>query len=186
MDELVHAALRKWPNVPDCCGWLGLDGRGDWYLRDDQAQAAGAFQDTSAWPAAKGSRLEHAGLIAFIGRNYESDALGRWFFQNGPQRVFVELACTPWVWRVGASGEVQTHTGLPAPVREAWLDEDGGLYLDTELGFGRVHTSDMWAAAGALERQGWPLREGERKGFAAQFGFVPSPQAGAEPQKKAR
>ena len=27
MDEIVKAALKKWPNVPDCRGWLALDAR---------------------------------------------------------------------------------------------------------------------------------------------------------------
>ena len=65
MDEIVRAAMAKWPTVPHCHGWLGLDARGDWYLRDDAVQAAGPF------PQAKGSRIEHAGLRAFIARNYE-------------------------------------------------------------------------------------------------------------------
>ena len=51
MDDLVKAAMAKWPNVPDCRGWLGLDARGDWYLRDDACQAAGPF------PTPKGSLL---------------------------------------------------------------------------------------------------------------------------------
>ena len=38
MDELVAAALVKWPNVPHCHGWLGLDARGNWYLRDERVQ----------------------------------------------------------------------------------------------------------------------------------------------------
>jgi hypothetical protein len=29
MDDIVKAALLKWPNVPHCTGWLALDGRGD-------------------------------------------------------------------------------------------------------------------------------------------------------------
>ena len=41
MDDIVKAALKKWPNVPDCYGWLALDARGDWYMRDDRTQAAG-------------------------------------------------------------------------------------------------------------------------------------------------
>ena len=43
MDKLVEAALKKWPNVPNCYGWLALDVRGDWYMRDERAQAAGDF-----------------------------------------------------------------------------------------------------------------------------------------------
>ena len=29
MDEIVKAALKKWPNVPHCWGWLALAHRGD-------------------------------------------------------------------------------------------------------------------------------------------------------------
>src|SRR3990167_6791426 len=89
MDDIVKQAMAKWPNVPDCYGWLGLDARGDWYMRDDRVQVLGAF--TSGVAGAKGSRLLHDKLIAFIQRNYQADEQGRWFFQNGPQRVYVEL-----------------------------------------------------------------------------------------------
>ena len=53
MDEIVKQAMAKWPHVPHCYGWLGLDARGDWYLRDAATQAAGPF------PQAKGERIEH-------------------------------------------------------------------------------------------------------------------------------
>ncbi|MCB2036849.1 MAG: DUF2946 family protein, partial [Ottowia sp.] len=89
MDDMVLKAMAKWPNVPHCYGWLGLDARGNWWLRDAAAQAAGAFAGGAA--GAKGSRLDHAGLIDFIGRNYGHDDASQWFFQNGPQRVYVEL-----------------------------------------------------------------------------------------------
>ena len=93
MDDIVKQALAKWPNVPDCYGWLGLDARGRWYLRDDATQGAGPF------PQNKGQLLAHDKLIAFIARNYDADAKGQWFFQNGPQRVYVELEATPWMSR---------------------------------------------------------------------------------------
>lgn len=38
MDDLVRQAMAKWPHVPDCHGWLGLDSRGQWYMRDDRVQ----------------------------------------------------------------------------------------------------------------------------------------------------
>ena len=41
MDDIVRQAIAKWPNVPDCYGWLGLDARGNWYMRDDRVQAPG-------------------------------------------------------------------------------------------------------------------------------------------------
>ena len=94
MDDIVKAALKKWPQVPHCYGWLALDARGDWYMRDDRIQAAGPF------PQVKGSRIEHEKLREFIQRNYACDEQGAWFFQNGPQRVYVEPEAAPWVWRV--------------------------------------------------------------------------------------
>ena len=120
MDDIVKAALAKWPNVPDCYGWLGFDARGNWYMRDELAQAAGPFGGTlGADPrrnaAAKGSLLQHEKLIDFIQRNYDSDAQGQWFFQNGPQRVYVELQATPFVWRIEPAPDfaVTAHTGQP-------------------------------------------------------------------------
>jgi Protein of unknown function (DUF2946) len=67
MDDIVKQAMAKWPNVPHCYGWLGLDARGNWYMRDDRVQAEGTFTQ------AKGSMLKHEKLIDFINRNYLSD-----------------------------------------------------------------------------------------------------------------
>jgi hypothetical protein len=175
MDDIVKQAMAKWPNVPDCYGWLGLDARGQWFMRDDGAQAAGAF--ASGCPGAKGSRLQHEKLIDFIQRNYAADASGRWFFQNGPQRVFVELEATPWVWRVADDGAVTAHTGTPAQVQQALLTEAGWLYLLTDLGLGLVHTQDMGRAAQVLEQGLWPLQEVAGADLPQRFAYVPSPQA---------
>jgi hypothetical protein len=172
MDAMVQAALKKWPNVPHCYGWLALDARGDWYMRDDRIRAAGPF------PQPKGSRIEHAKLLAFIGRNYAVDARGCWFFQNGPQRVYVELEAAPWVWRLaadGSSGRVESHTGLAATPRAAWLDEHGRLFLDTEQGYGIVHTQDMGPAADAVERGDWTPGEMRFDAMPARFGYCLRP-----------
>ena len=183
MDEIVKQAIAKWPKVPACFGWLGLDARGNWYMRDDQAQAAGSFADgfglDTPAPAAKGSLLLHDKLIDFIQRNYESDAEGRWFFQNGPQRVYVELQTTPLVWRVGpAPGfAITAHTGQPARAQRCVLDEQGRVYLDTELGFGLVHTQDMIHAADAIEHGLWVLDEALAADLPARFGYIPSPES---------
>ncbi len=180
MDEIVKAALAKWPNVPHCHGWLALDARGDWYMRDDRTQAAGPF------PHPKGSRILHDKLREFIGRNYAPDAQGAWFFQNGPQRVYVELEAAPWVWRLtaGAAGQppaVASHTGRAATVRSVWLDEAGRLFLDTELGFGLVHTLDTALAADAIEAGLWQPGELPFAQMPARFGYVtrPAPPAPA-------
>lgn len=139
MDDAVRAAMAKWPDVPAVFGWLSLDARGRWRVSDTPVQ--------------------HAGLAAFIGRNYQSDDTGRWYFQNGPQQVFVTLEYTPWVLRLDTDGTLTTHTGtaIDAPA-EAWLDEDGHLLISDAKGkVGVVHDADL---AGAIERFGTPAGDG--------------------------
>jgi hypothetical protein len=179
MDDIVIAAMAKWPNVPDCRGWLGLDARGDWYMRDDRCQQAGPFaaEPGEAVAPAKGSRLLHDKLIAYIARNYLPDEQGQWFFQNGPQRVYVELAHTPWVWRLQPDGAVLAHTGQDAgTVQQSLLDEKGRLYLVTALGIGLVHTSDMALAGDAVEQGHWVPEPVRSDHLPVDWGFVRSPQ----------
>lgn len=180
MDDIVKAALKKWPNVPDCYGWLALDARGDWYMRDERTQATGPF------PAVKGSRVTHDKLKAFIHRNYDHDDRGAWFFQNGPQRVYLQLEAAPFVMGVrrageGASGEfvVETHTGQRVQaVKACWLDDQGRLFLDTDQGFGVVRSMDMDVAADAVAAGLWG--EPQEMPFAempTRFGYCLQPQA---------
>jgi hypothetical protein len=185
MDEIVKAALKKWPNVPHCHGWLALDTRGEWYMRDERVQRAGPF------PAVKGSRITHEKLREFIHRNYTADEHGAWFFQNGPQRVYVQLEAAPYVWRVhDAPGfPLTAHTGRAAgALHQAWLDEHGRLFARTALGFGLVHTADMEVAARAVEaaqqegaRQketgAWAPVELPFEQMPARFGYRLLPQA---------
>ncbi len=175
MDDIVKAALAKWPNVPHCYGWLGLDARGQWFMRDDRAQAAGPFAGPNASAASKGSWLRHDKLIEFIGRNYEADAAGQWFFQNGPQRVYVELEVTPWVWRLDTDDLVRSHTGRVAQVSACLVDEHGRVYLDTDLGLGLVHSQDVLQAAEVIERGDWTPQTVQVESLPARWGFVPSP-----------
>lgn len=175
MDELVKQAMQKWPNVPACHGWLGLDARGHWYMRDDAAQAGGPFVQS------KGSRLQHDGLIEFIGRNYAADEKGQWFFQNGPQRVYVELEITPLIMRIQPDGSVHTHTGKNAVVQSSVLDTQGRVYLNTDQGFGLVHSQDIYAFSQQQEREPanpvWEPQEISAGMLPELFGYVISPQA---------
>lgn len=180
MDDIVIAALKKWPHVPAVCGWLGLDARGDWYLRDAAAQAAGPF--ASGIAQAKGSRIEHAQLRAFIERNYEDDAAsGAWYFQNGPQRVFVELELAPWILGLQRQDDgivVTTHTGRAfGTPREVLLDEAGRLYLTGEVGLGLVRSTDMAVAADAVEAGVWLPVAVEAAELPERCGFCLSPLA---------
>ena len=176
MDEIVKAALLKWPQVPHCYDWLALDARGCWYMRDERIQARGPF------PQVKGSRIEHPKLLAFIERNYEHDAHGAWFFQNGPQRVYLQLEAAPWVWRLcvqGSGWAATSHTGVPAEVKGCWLDEEGRVYLDTNIGFGLVHTQDVGVAADAVEAGAWSPQTMRFEAMPGRFGYVLKPQPAA-------
>jgi hypothetical protein len=126
MDDIVRKALAKWPNVPHAYGWLSLDARGHWRLKQE--------------------RITNAALSSFIARNYQPDEEGRWFFQNGPQRVYVTLECTPFVFRLAAAGhgELTAHTGEPAgALHRIWLDEGGRMIALTRLGVGVIDDRDL-------------------------------------------
>jgi hypothetical protein len=117
------SAIARWPNVPACYDWLSLDRRGDWRLQ--------------------GERVTHRGLIDFINRQYGADDSGCWFVQNGPQRVFVSLGYTPWIFRRAADGFV-SHTGAAAGNLAAiHLDEAGNILLAGELGIGLLDDRDL-------------------------------------------
>ncbi|MDX3906667.1 MAG: DUF2946 family protein [Pigmentiphaga sp.] len=126
MDSDVLAAMARWPDVPDAYGWLSLDARGRWRLHPDG----------DALDGGPGVSISNAGILAFISRNYDHDDQGRWFFQNGPQRVFVRLDAAPLVLRQSdEAGRLTTHTGHPVDRIERWaLDADGKLYAATEHG----------------------------------------------------
>jgi len=128
MDEIVLRGMAKWPNVPAVYGWLSLDRRGHWLL--------------------KGERVANPGIAAFFGRNYSHDEQGRWFFQNGPQRVYVTLDYTPHIYRVSsapnATLKLASHCGAAIQaINAAYIDEAGQLLLDTDLGIGLMHDADL-------------------------------------------
>lgn len=175
MDEIVKQAMAKWPNVPHCYGWLGLDARGNWYMRDDRTQAIGHF--ASGLPGAKGSMLKHEKLIDFIERNYGVDNQGCWYFQNGPQRVYVELEATPFIWRVDGYGAISSSAKQTTTLTQLYLDERGWPYLQTSLGFGLVHTQDVASLAQALDLLHWPIEEVRAEELPTRFGYQMSPAA---------
>jgi len=173
MDDIVRQAMAKWPNVPHCYGWLGLDARGGWYMRDDRAQAAGSF--VGGTPQSKGSHLKHEKLIEFIQRNYAADATGQWFFQNGPQRVYVELEVTPLIWRVAQNFAIHDHCGRPATLRSCLLDEQGRVFLHADTGIGLVHSMDVNYVADAVEQGQWQTEDVNAADLPDRFDYVLSP-----------
>jgi len=123
MDDAVKLAIAKWPNVPHCYGWLALDARGSFRMRDDAAQAANLTGDV----------IRHPALLGFIFRNYGCDDRGAWFFQNGPQRVYVELEATPFIARTDPKLGFVTHDGEPmGKISKTYLTGDGRLLLQSD------------------------------------------------------
>ncbi len=178
MEPIAAPPFSQWPNVPHCYGWLGLGNRGDWYMRDEATQAAGPFAGAGSHEQSKGSLLRHPHLLAFIGRNYLPDAQGRWYFQNGPQRVYVELQSAPWILRVDSAAQhfaTSTHTGVHVEAQFAVSDEAGHVYLATDAGLGLVHTIDMLHLAEALDTGHWRMVQCEAAKLPGRFGFVRSP-----------
>lgn len=186
MEDWARRGMERWPNVPALFGWLSLDRRGRWRIR--------------------GERISRPQILDTLDRNYEADTHGRWYFQNGPQRGYVQLETAPLVLR--AEGEaLRTHNGLAVTqARTAWIDEDGGLWLITEHGpaaladdesewlLGHLRTAsgavDEAALAAALAMpadtetplrlsladRSLPLRRLPRSQAPARLGFVADPQ----------
>ncbi|HCY64641.1 MAG TPA: DUF2946 domain-containing protein [Oxalobacteraceae bacterium] len=200
MDEIVRQALAKWPNVPYCYGWLALDARGAWRMRDERAQAG----------KLPGERINNEALLGFINRNYTHDEQGRWYFQNGPQRVYVDLEATPYIARTDETGSFLLHTGERlGKIDSAGMNEDGLLILQSGDIAAQIDDRDMVQCLGLLrageagelaasdeELLSWlnnaaedasqlHFRDGDRllpielisrAEIPARFGFVPSPR----------
>ena len=148
MDESVQRAMQKWPAVPRVYGWLELDRRGQWLVKS----RSGGFD-----------RIRNAGLTRFIGRNYACDEDGCWFFQNGPQRVFVSLHYAPWVYRLSDRSDcLVTHTDLAVTrLQGLYLDENGSLLGHSEAGVGLVLDRDLPALLERLQSENAGLCDDE-------------------------
>jgi hypothetical protein len=194
MDDIVKQALAKWPNVPHCYGWLALDARGHWRMRDERAQHFNL----------PGDKLSNAALVGFITRNYAVDERGCWYFQNGPQRVYVQLEATPWIVRTDPAAGWRLHTGAPlGPLESVLLTDAGALILRSGDVVAQLDDRDVadvlprlrldgapagddvlleWLAGradGALSLDGVAVERIAADQLAARFGFVSVPSAPA-------
>ena len=124
---LTLGSDNKWPNVPDVYNWLELDNRGNWCIKNE--------------------KISHKGLIKFINDHYSSDDKGRWFFQNGPQRVFVKLHSTPFILSIALNDDViyfKTQTNqVIQQIEQFWLDNNGRLLLSWGQYLGLLSDRDL-------------------------------------------
>lgn len=145
-------SLAKWPDVPSVYGWLSLDRRGQWRI--------------------KGERVAHAGLVDFICRNYEADAHGRWYFQNGPQRVYVTLAYAPLVVRHGDDGSLVDHCGQAFAARTVYIDDEGSVLVEGGRALALLDDRDLEGYVELAEA----LPRVRREEVERRFGFVREPR----------
>lgn len=145
--------MARWPNVPAVYGWLALDRRGNWLI--------------------KGERITNHALRDFIARNYDSDSAGRWYFQNGPQRVYVTLAYTPLV--VHYEGDsLADHCGQPFLPQAVYVDDEGSVLMQGSRAVALLDDRDLARFADSEPR----LERIPRTEVAGRFGFVAAPQPG--------
>jgi len=148
MDKTVLDAMARWPDVPAVYGWLSLSERGLWRLHP-----AG---DALTRPDSQGEEISSPPILQFIGRNYSADADGQWFFQNGPQRVYVRLDAAPFILHTTAEPDgrlaLRTHNDLAAGEATLWLlADDGRLYARTEQGPGLIQGRDLEGVLSQLQ-----------------------------------
>ena len=145
MDDIVKQAMAKWPNVPHCYGWLRLDARGVFRMRDEVAQKN----------ASAGDPIRHTSLLAFIYRNYASDEHGAWFFQNGPQRVYVDLETTPFIARTDTQENFVTQDGLALKnIHTVWLSDQGSLLFQNATQIAMLDDRDIAACLSQFRLNG--------------------------------
>ena len=193
MDDIVKKAMVKWPDVPHCYGWLALDGRGAWRMRDERAQHLGLA----------GDKVIQVALLGFINRNYMADERGCWYFQNGPQRVYVNLESTPFIARTDPEHGLVLHTGdAVSAIARAFMTEAGEVLIDTDGKIAQVDDRDVAQLILSMEIDGagasdealmaWldgspsqlvlryrkqrvPVQRVAHADLAQQFGFIPLP-----------
>jgi hypothetical protein len=156
MDERVLQAKARWPNVPAAWGWLYLDRRGAWRLVDRGAPGFDPVHD------GRGDPIRHEALIDFIARNYSCLGDGSWFFENGPQRVFVDLELAPYIWRLAPQPDglvLVAHTGeIARSVERLGVDSDGVVWAQTDLGPGAIDDRQLAALLDQVDADDDPIR----------------------------
>jgi len=150
MDAAVARAMAKWPNVPAVYGWLELDRRGNWRI--------------------KGQPIANMALREFIGRNYAADEKGRWYFQNGPQRVYVALSYTPLVAHYDGEA-LFDHCARPLSMTEGYVDDEGSVLIAGGAGIALLDDRDLARIADAAAA--FPVVK--RSEIERRFGFVREP-----------
>jgi hypothetical protein len=124
VDDSTLSSIAKWPNVPYCYGWLLLDRRGSFRIRNEYAQKN----------QLQGDVIQHAGLCESIKKHICLDEHQQYFYQNGPQRVYITFAYSPYVARILPNQEhrwiLRNHLDQEITPTRCFLDEKGNVLLE--------------------------------------------------------
>jgi hypothetical protein len=127
-----------------------LDARGVWRMRDERAQSLNL----------PGDKIRNAALLGFINRNYEHDERGCWYFQNGPQRVYVDLEATPYIAHMTPDAGLLLHTGAALPVVDAvFLSSEGKCLFRSGEILAQLDDRDLAACLGQLRLNSAPVSD---------------------------
>jgi len=148
--------MAKWPNVPHCYGWLALDARGTWRMRDEAAQRADS----------PGDKLTNAALVGFINRNYLADERGCWYFQNGPQRVYVNLETTPFIARTDPQQGLVLQTGKAlGAIDQVFMTEAGAIIVRAGDVLAQIDDRDVAQLLQMMTLDGRPVADDALMGW---------------------
>jgi hypothetical protein len=103
-------------------------------MRDEAAQAAHQ----------PGDIIRHESLLNFIYRNYDCDTRGAWYFQNGPQRVYVELEATPFIARTDPELGFVLHDRTPMhDIDQLFMTNSGQLIIQSHQKIAMLDPNDL-------------------------------------------
>ena len=103
-------------------------------MRDEAAQATNQLGDI----------IRHESLLSFIYRNYDCDSRGAWHFQNGPQRVYVELETTPFIARTDPALGFVLHDRTPVrEIDHVFMTDTGQLIIQSQQKIAMLDPSDL-------------------------------------------
>lgn len=122
MDDSVLRGMARWPNVPELYGWLLRDHRGSFLL--------------------KGQPITHPLSLRFLKRHYLADERGCYYFQNGPQRVFVELETSPRVYQIQGEDLVSDH-GAISRLQGLYMDQEERIFILADDKPGHLDDRDL-------------------------------------------
>jgi hypothetical protein len=99
-------------------------------------------------------------LLGFIARNYGQDERHCWYFQNGPQRVYVNLDATPFIARTDPQRGFVLQTGAALSLPEAaWIGAHGNLIVKDGEKLAQIDDRDVAECLGNMELDGAPVQD---------------------------